>query len=323
MPENKYLAPQALGETLEDLRRHASTTFGAAALISLPVPFVAVYAAVRPTYFSTGVQTIVNTLAAWWVAYAIILATRDYAAGADPGVGDVVKQSRSGLVRYGLARILLGILLVLAAMVAAFAGLIALGFMAPGLMTGGQPTLEDIATVLVVLGPLVLLALLFVYLIWGLAPVASAIENRPAGESFGRSREVTKGHRKDFLVVLFLVWVATIIVQIVVEGPGRMVVQQPGAMDPMDFQNLSFDQLMDEALALPPPASPPAAVVVAVSTYMSLLILEVFIAGLVARFYLGLTGRNQPQAERSPEGVEGSADDGNQKAVPADRQPDE
>lgn len=293
MTSSKYTAPQALGKTLEDLRQHASTTFGAAALISLPVPFVAVYAAVRPTYFSTTVQTVVNTVVAWWVAYAIILATKGYAAGSDPGIMGAVGQSRSGLVRYGLARIVLGILIVLAAIVAAVIGGVILSLLAPGLLNA-PPSLETMAAVLLVMGPLVILALLFVYLRYGLAPVAGAIEQRGVGAGLRRSKQVTKGHRWDFLLLLLIVWVFTIIIQVLVQGPAQMVVQQPTAIGDMDPQSLSFDAVMNRVLQLPPPASPPAALVIAVSTYLSLLILEAVIAGAFARFYLALTGVDEP-----------------------------
>lgn len=293
MTSSKFTAPQALGETIEDLRRHASTTFGAAALISLPVPFVAIYAAVRPTYLSTTAQTVINTVVAWWVAYAIILATQSYAAGSDPGVLGAVRKSRSGLIRYGMTRILLGILLVLAVVLAVVVGGLVLGFIAPGLLSA-PPSLETMASLVLVVGPLVVLALLFVYLRYGLAPVAGAIEQRSPGAGLARSARVTKGHRRDFLLLLFIVWVFTVIIQILVQGPAQMVAEQPMSMGNVDPQDLSFDTLMNQALQLPPPASPAAALVIAVSTYLSLLILEAFIAGYFARFYLGLTRPDEP-----------------------------
>lgn len=299
MASSKFTAPQALGETFEDLRQHASTTFGAAALISLPVPFVAVYAAVRPTYLSTTVQTVINTVVVWWVAYAIILATQSYAAGSDPGVMGAVRKSRSGLIRYGMTRILLGILLVLAVILAVVVGGFVLGFIAPGVLSA-PPSLETMASLVLVMGPLVVLALLFVYLRYGLAPVAGAIEQRSPGAALARSARVTSGHRRDFLLLLFIVWVFTVIVQILVQGPAQMVAEQPMSMDSIDPQDLSFDTLMNQALQLPPPASPAAALVIGVSTYLSLLILEAFIAGYFARFYLGLTRPGEPADAQDP-----------------------
>ncbi|MEX2588294.1 MAG: hypothetical protein WD602_09950 [Actinomycetota bacterium] len=300
MTSSKYTAPKALGKTLEDLRQHASTTFGAAALISLPVPFVAVYAAVRPTYLSTTAQTVINTMVAWWVAYAIILATKAYASDSDPGVSAIVGQSRSGLITYGLTRILLGLLLIVAAVCAVVVGGIILGVAAPGLLSG-PPSIEAMAGLFLVMGPLVILALLFVYLLFGLAPVAAAIDRRRAGASLGRSREVTKGHRRDFLLLLFIVWVFTVIIQILVQGPAQMVAAQNMPIGNVDPQNLSFDALVEQAMQLPPPASPPQALVIAVSTYLSLLILEAFIAGFFARFYLGLTQPDEPTPGRDPD----------------------
>lgn len=296
----KYIAPKALGETIEDLRRHASTTFGAAALLSLPVPFVAVYAAIRPTYLSTTVQTVVNTVAAWWVAYAIILVTKSYAAESDPGVWGAIKQSRPGVTRYGMARILLGILIVLAVVVAGVVGAFLLGAIAPGLLDG-PPSIELLATALLVIGPLVVLALLFVYLRYGLAPVACALEQDSVGKSLGRSRRVTKGHRLDFLLLLFMVWAVTVIVQILVQGPAQMVTEQPFSIGNMNPEDVSFDELMNQALQPPPTASPPAALVIAMSTYLSLLILEAFIAGFFARFYIGLTRPEEPAPADSPD----------------------
>lgn len=324
LTSSKYTAPQALGKTMEDLRQHASTTFGAAALISLPVPFVAVYAAVRPTYFSTTVQTVVNTVVAWWVAYAIILATKAYAVESDPGVMGAVGQSRSGLVRYGLTRIVLGILIVLAGIVAVVIGGFILSLAAPGLLSA-PPSLETMAGVLLVMGPLVILALLLVYLRYGLAPVAGAIEQQGVGASLRRSKQVTKGHRWDFLLLLFIVWVFTIIIGILVQGPAQMVAQQPTAIGDMDPQNLSFDTLMNRALQLPPPASPPAALVIAVSTYLSLLILEAVIAGAFARFYLALTGGDEPPStgERgSDEPTRSTEDPAASAGYPAGPHPD-
>lgn len=300
MASRKYIAPQALGETIEDLRRHASTTFGAAALLSVPVPFVAVYAAVRPTYLSTTVQTVVNTVAAWWVAYAIILATKSYAADSDPGVWGAIKQSRSGVMRYGMARILLGMLIVLAAIIAGVIGAFVLSAVVPGLLDG-PPSIASLATALVVIGPLVILALLFVYLRYGLAPVACALEQERVGKSLGSSRRVTKGHRLDFLLLLFMVWAVTVIVQILVQGPAQMVTEQPFTIGNMNPEDISFDELMNQALQPPPAASPPAALVIAMSAYLSLLILEAFIAGFFARFYIGLTRPEEPASTDSPD----------------------
>lgn len=316
MASREYKAPKALGETLEDLRRHASTTFGVAALISLPVPFVAVYAAVRPTYLSTTVQTVVNTLAAWWVAYAIVLATQGYAQDANPGVLGALRRSRSGLLRYVGARILLGLIIVATVVVAALAGAVALSAIAPDLFTPARLSLGAIAGAVLVIGPLVVAALLFVYLRVGLGPTATALEGRGAAAGLGRSRTVTKGHRLDFLVLLFMVWVVTIVVQIVVQGPGQMVTEQAAPLTDMDLQDLSIDELMDQALTLPSPASPPAAVVIGVSTYLSLLILESFIAGFTARFYLALTAPEEPTStEEAPtheaEIAQGPAEGGN------------
>jgi hypothetical protein len=289
----RWHAFQALRNTFVHLKAYPTTTFGSAALLSIPIAFSAAHQALRPGLLSLVLHESVAFVIGIWLSYAIVTATKQYAESTDPGVGRLLKGSLSGrLIIFAITQLLLIVLEALAVAVAAlplamtFASL-GLGSLSPDQLTGpGVARLLGAFMLSFVLGAALLL---LIYLRYGLAPVVSALERRTPLPSFTRSRVLTMGKRLDFFVLLLITLGVGMAVALVLNGPG-LVVSMGAATSAPRPEPGSVSDLMS-LLGQQEPLAPAAAVVVAISTYLASAVGTAISAALLANFYLELSGR--------------------------------
>lgn len=288
--------------TLKSLKVHASTTFGAAAVITTPVAFAALYAALRPGLASRGVQAVIGFAAGTFLAYAVTLATGLYARDEDPGPAGLLRMSVSfGLLRFTGTRILFS-LLFFAALTVALIPLVAV-LVLSGLAGQATPirTMPAgfIAGVLVTL-PLVLAAFVGIYLRFGLAQQASALENLGPLRSLSRSRKITRRRRLDFFLLLLMATAVGFVVDVVLSGPAVLVTG--GSAAPISADTSFTWQRFLSMLEGGKPVGPAAAMVVGISAFLSTTVLSTFTAALLAHFFLLLRSEEQPASSPAPLG---------------------
>lgn len=282
----------AINLTFKQLKGHAGTTFGAAAILCLPLAFIGVITALIPGVGSFLLQLVFGGIIGLWVAYAATLAVGLYSEGEDPGAGGLLRRSLSvGLVRFGFTSLLFNFVLglvALAALIPFFMSLAAIDFNA---LLRLRPAEGDIVRVL--LGfllsvPLLLFALLFTYLRLGLSQTASALDGTGPGASLGRSWQVTRGHMWEFFVLLFLSMLIAGAASFLVSGPAAIVSTRPPApAGPESFTPDFFrEQILGSGLG------PVEAVITGISAYLTALLLTPFSAALLANFFL--LARNPP-----------------------------
>jgi hypothetical protein len=289
----RWHALDALRTTFADLKAYPGTTLGCGAVLSIPVALLSLYEALRPNLRSFLLQATVSFLIGIWLSFAIITVTKQYAAGSDPGVGGLLRTSLSGrLVSFAGTQLLLILVETLALVVA----MLPLGAAFARLSFRGSLSLEQLsaANAALLFGAfmlsfgLAITLLLIIYLRYGLAPVASALEGRSPIQSFTRSRQVTEGKRLDFFVLLVIAFAVGVAVALVVNGPGMVV--SLGAAEPTPSQN---PRSLTDLLAMfsrHEPLAPAAAVILAISNYLAYAVGTCISAALVANFYLGISG---------------------------------
>lgn len=286
--------------TVGQLREHAGTTFGAAAIQCIPLAFVSVYTAMRPGWSGIALGIVAGGLVGAWVAYAATVATANYVDGKDPGYGGLLSQSLSaGLIRYGLTSLLVTLVTGLVAVLALLPLVLSVGSLGADAVLSGRISEADAVRVgagLLVSLPLLIVALLIVYLKLGLSATASALDGTNPAASLRRSWDVTKGHIGHFFLLTLMSLAVSLAVSLVVSGPAGLVSAAPEpdpAADPMSVEVLA------DLFGPGEPLSLPAALVTGVSTYLTAVILSPFTAGLLANFFLVL---RKPSPKPEPAG---------------------
>jgi hypothetical protein len=287
----------AINCTFKQLTEHAGTTFGAAAILCLPLAFIGVVAALLPGVGSFFIRLVFGGIVGVWVAYAATLAAGLYSVGEDPGAGGLLRRSLSvGLVRFGFTSLLFNFVLGLVALASLIPFLMSLATVDFNALLRLRPAEGDILRVL--LGfllsvPLLLLALLFTYLRLGLSQSASALDGTGPGASLGRSWQVTRGRMWQFFVLSLLGMLITGAVSFFVSGPAAMVGMRPAAPSgPESFTPDFFrEQILGSAMG------PAEAVITGVSAYLTAVLLTPFSAALLANFFL--LARNPPAPQEA------------------------
>lgn len=275
----------SIKRTFKMLKEYAVTSFGAAALLCLPLAFLGVVTALLPGVASTTLQFLVGGLIGVWLTYAITVGVGLFSRGEDPGVGGLVRRSLSvGLVRFGFTSLLFNLVL----------GLIVIVAFIPFFMSLASADLDrllrfdladgDIFRILMgflLSLPTVVLGLLFAYLKLGLATTASALEGTGPGASLGRSWTVTKGHMWEFFVMTFITGLITVAISAVLSGPAAMVSFQTDAPVGSEFSPEFFEeQMFGRELG------PVEAVVTGISAYLTTVLLTPIGAAMIANFFL-------------------------------------
>lgn len=319
------LAPPTFRQTFRQLMDHAGTTFGVAATLCIPIAFLGVYTAVRPGIASSFIELLVGGAIGVWLSYAATVAAGRYVAGEDPGVAGLLKLSVSyGLVRFFFTALVFNILLGIAALAALTPFFMTALSVGPGRILTGRISEEEIFQLFI--GGLLSLPLLaalsiFLYLRFGLAQTASALEGTGPLASLGRSWQRTRGRVFDFFLLNLMMLGVVMVVSLALAGPAG-VVSLPALPDPGTdpFGSLQFP--MGETV----PLGPAAAMVVGVSGFLVAMLLTPFTAALLANFLLLV--QNPPQARparddrsrmvplRQPSGEAGSGEAGNEAPVP-------
>lgn len=286
------LAPPAVRATWAQLKQHAVTTLGTAALLCLPLAFVGVIVAARPGLAASVLQMVVGGLIGIWVGYAATIAVGMYVRGEDPGVGGLLRRSVSvGLVRFGFASLALTVVMAIAAFLAIIPLLMTLATVGlENLLAGRISDGAGLRLLLAVLFtfPVLAAALLFVYLRFGLTQTAAGLDGTGPVSSLGRSWQVTKGRVWDFFLLGLISVAISIAVGIVVTGPAT-IVSLPSQLQPS--AELTVDSLDD---LFPAPLGPAQSVISGISTYLATVLLGPVTAALLANFFL--LAKNPPTA---------------------------
>jgi hypothetical protein len=289
----------AINQTFKQVREHPGTIFGSAAVICIPIAFVAVIAALRPGLGSSLLQMVVGGIIGVWVAYATTVAVGMFAEGNDPGAGGLVGRSLSaGLVRFTFTSLLYGLVLGAAVLVTLIPFFMSLASVDPEALLALRLADDDlfrIAMGLVLSMPFVLAALMFVTLKFGLAQTASALEGSGPAPSLSRSWRITRGHVWEFFVLTFLSGIIAFGISIVVSGPAAMVSLRPDAPTGSESLTPEFfrSQMFGESLG------PGEAVVTGISAYLATVVLGPLAAGFLANFFLLLKNPPVPIDPRS------------------------
>lgn len=267
----------------------------------IPLAVLSVVTVMRPGWSGIVVGLVAGGLIAVWVSYAATVATGDYLRGEDPGFGGLMRRSLSGgLVRYGLTALLVNLITALVAALALIPFLLTLGSLGADAVLAGRVSEEDavrLAMGMLVSLPLLLVAMLLLYLKLGLSQTASALDGTNPVASLRRSWQVTRGHLGDFFVLTLMSVAVSLVVSLVVSGPAGLVSTDP-APNPGD-DPLSLD-LLRELFGPGEPLALPAALVTGISTYLTAVILTPFTAALLANFFILLREPSPAQNALTP-----------------------
>lgn len=285
-------------QTFVDIRDHPSTMLVPSALLTLPVLFAVFVGSLRGGILLNLSLTMASQIfAVVWLPVLVIRATHAFATGTDPGVTGLFEKSTNLRLFSYIGTIVLKWLLVLAAVFIALlpvvivsaATLQARGLDPLALFDGPQSALILISFVLGMLLSLGLIVL--INLRYGLAEQANVLEKVAPAASLRRSNVLLKGHRSDFLLMLLL-WIGiSIILGIVVGGPGQLIKFAAGEG----------------------PLTSTKALIVALSTFLTTAVSVPLITGATTNFYLSLLAdevRGSAQSQSYPsEQKQGSWED--------------
>jgi hypothetical protein len=292
-PSRRWHALDAVRDTFADLKAHPATTLGSAVIFCIPVAFLSLYQALRPNFLSLVLQGTVSFVIVIWLSFAIVMVTKQFAEGSDPGIGGLLRSSTSaGLIGFVVTQLLLiaaetfAVAVAILPIAGAFASLGARANFSPDQMNAGNAAV--LAGAFMLSFVLVIAFLLMIYLRYGLGPVISALEARSPTQSFTRSRDLTEGKRLDFFVLLLITLGIGMAVSLVINGPGMVVslgaVASAPPPEPRSLTELLLLFIRQEPLV------PAAALVVAVSDYLAYAVSIPISAALLANFYLGISG---------------------------------
>jgi uncharacterized membrane protein len=288
----RWHCTEALVNTFRDLGRRASTTVPVAALLALPVLLVSLagWTVSRTGRFDLRSIVLVTLmfLAAWlftglWLQASIIVATRDYATGAETGIGKIIGS--------GLGRIpsLLGTLLLVALLwigVVLLASVPVLAIVFAGVASGDireifEPPLLIGFIMSIFLAVSVFAFLGFVlFMRYTIAPMVNVLERKSPADSLDRARELMKGRWLDFFLLAFMVALVGGLINLVLTGPSLVV--QFSNLDSAGVGRRIGPFLGTSSAGLG------AAVVIAISTYLGQIALPIVTTGAYTNFYLGL-----------------------------------
>ncbi len=276
----------AINRTFKQFGEHPATTFGTAALMCVPLAFLGILSALNPGPATMGAELVIGSIFSVWVSYAITVAVGMYAEGRDPHVAGLLRRSFSfGLIRYGLTSLLVSLVVGLIALVALIPFFMSLASIDIGSIRNLRLSERDIFRLgsgMLLSLPLLLAALLFTYLKWGLSQTASALEDTGPVGGMRRSWQVTKGRVWQFFVLAFVTAVISMAVSIFVSGPAAMVSIRPTAPAPDNPFSAEFfkDQIFGQ------PLGPAQAVITGISAYLSAVLLSPLSAATLANFFL-------------------------------------
>ena len=290
----------ALLNTLRQIGRNSSTSLPVAALLAFP--FLLVSLAQWAAFSRNGFQP--EWIFVWlsllmvglfttsgWLQASIVKATPEFAAGSDPGILRMLMASLSRTPSLLGALLLIGLMLLAAAMIASVPalGILLIAATASGPIKFGTPLLA----LIVMAGILGLAIFLFfaivIFFRYALTPAAVVIENKSPSAALERSRELMQGRWVDFFLLTLMVWAVTLFVQLVVGTPAFLVSFGSRVANPMSLFSSG------------PSLSPAAALITAVSTYLVQVASPLVSVGARANFYLEI--RNE-----SLDGSSGSGD---------------
>lgn len=295
----KNLGLESINRTFKMLKEYASTIFGTAALLCLPLAFLGVVTALLPGLGSTAVQLLAGGLIGVWLAYAVTAGVGLFSQGEDPGVGGLVRRSLSvGLVRFGFTSLLVNLVIGLVVLVALIPFFMSLASVDLNRLVRFDLADGDIFRLLMgflLSLPIIAIGLLFAYLKLGLATPASALEGTGPGASLGRSWTVTKGHMWEFFVMTFITGLITAALSVFVSGPAAMVSFPSDGPRGSELSSEFFEQQMFGR-----ELGPAEAVVAGISAYLTAVLLTPFTAAMVANFFLLVRDPSRiPQARSS------------------------
>lgn len=296
MAQTNWHCMEAFTNTFKDIRDHPSTALFTAAILAAPVLIGSVLQQAGASVFGQ-LLSFVSYFFIIWLAFAITLATKQFASSSDPGVGGLLDASASRrLFSFIGTRILVGLMVIAAALIAfipAFGVGISAWTGANGnidkLFNGAVPAFFFLA---LFFGLFVFVGLaLMINLRYGLAGVVNALEDISPTQSLRRSNQLLKGRRADVFVLMLLLFGVGLVVALVLNTPAIIVsisgvassTRPPSALGA--FGSGSFlDMFRPRALG------PTAALVVGVSTYLTTMVSTVIGTGAVANFYMALRG---------------------------------
>lgn len=220
----------ALANTFKDLRDHPITILGTSAILAASTPLAAIVAyfgiggEIRFFGFRTSALAIALYLAGLgmtsvWTQFALMRATRAFATGEDSTLSETLGSIRDGrgFLTYAATKLLYEGMKIAAV---AFGFVPAIGALLFALQGSGgnlQRAFQGPVILTFILGMLVGVVLaigltIVVVLFFGLAPVVGALEYSGPFRAFRRSRELLRGRKLDFFMLLFL---RNLIVQVV------------------------------------------------------------------------------------------------------------
>ena len=284
MTGNKInLAPLAMNQAFKQLRDHAGTTLGTAAALCLPIAFISLYTALRPGWGPRVFSYLAGALIGVVVGYVVTAATGMYAEENDPGVKGLFGLAASpGLFRFIATTLLFNLILAGVLGMALVPFFFSLGSIGPQRLMSLRLSEADFLRLffgLMASLPLMVVATLFVYLKLGVAPQASVLDGTGPAASIRRSWQVTKGRAWDLFVLLSLMFAISLAISIVVSGPAGLVSAQPVPEAGADPLSPSFYRSL---FGPPEPLGPAAAMVTAISGYLSTLLLTSLTAAMLA-----------------------------------------
>lgn len=321
----------AFANTFKDLRDHPLAIFGTAAILAAPIPLAPVVA-----YFGVGneirffnLRTSALAIALYlggllmtsvWTQFALTRATRGFAGGDDQTLPETLGSIRDGrgfLTFFATKLLYEGFKIV----VLFFGFVPAIGVFLFALQgSGGR--LERVfqgpvvlSFVLAILTGIVLaLALsILVVLFFGLAPTVSALEASGPFRAFGRSRELLRGRKLDFFVLLFLRNLIIQSVNFAVLTPSyiaQIADLRPGAASAPISPLGNFGMGYGMGLAVSENQSLGLVLVTAVGLFLFTLLEGPLYAGTWANYYLAARGEEVVEAARASAGWRGFADTG-------------
>ncbi len=280
------LAPLALNQAFRQLKDHAVTSLGTAAILCIPLAFIGAYTSLRPGWGAMLAGYAVGALLTVVVAYAVTVASGMYAEGNDPGVGGLMRRTAStGLLRYIATSMLFNLVLWVAAGLALIPFFVSLGSVGSRALSFRLSETDFLRIFLGLLFslPLLGIAMSFVYLKLGLSQPASALDRTGPAASLRRSWQLTKGRVWDFFLLLLMTFALGLAISIFVSGPAGVVsisrTPEPTA-DPLS------PAFYAELFAPPEPLGPAAAMVTGISGYLTSLLLTSVTSAILANFFL-------------------------------------
>lgn len=298
----KWLGLEALGNSFKDLTGHASTTLLCAAVLGLPVLLSATISAAGAPILG-GLLTLFSMFfVSGWLPFAITLATKQYAIGQDPGVSGLLDLSANRRLLSYLGTQLLFFLMLFGVTLLVMLPLLGFGMMGflKGLGSGAPFTpragLGMLGLIVVV--PVILGLIIFIYLRYGLvAPVNALEETSPSG-AFARSRALLKGRKMDFFVMFLMILVINAVISFVLSGPG-MIVSMTGVTPGSRMGGGGFFLSPLEMITKRDSLPALAALLVGISTYLSSIASTVLMASAMSNYYLSARGEEILAESRS------------------------